>query len=102
MELIYAALLLHKSGKKINEENIKKIVSAVGISKDDAQIKALVSALDGVDIEKTLKEAAMPVAMPAAQAPQQEKSAEKNEEKKEEKREEEEAKATAGLGALFG
>lgn len=103
MELIYAAMLLHKAGKDINESNVKKVIEAAGIKKDDAQIKALVSALDGVDIEKTIKEAAMPVAAPVAAAPTSEgKKEEKKEEKSEEEKKEEEAKATAGLGALFG
>lgn len=103
MELIYAAMLLHKAGKDVNEENIKKVVEAAGIKKDDAQIKALVAALDGVDIEKTLKEAVAPVA--AAPVAQEGKSEKPAEEKKEEKKEEakvDEGKAVAGLGALFG
>lgn len=103
MELVYAAMLLHKAGKEINEANVKKVIEAAGIKKDDAQIKALVAALDGVDIEKAIKEAAIPVAAPAAAAPAGgEKKEEKKEEKSEEDKKEEEAKATAGLGALFG
>ena len=103
MELIYAAMLLHKAGKEINEANVKKVIEAAGIRKDDAQIKALVSALDGVDIEKAIKEAAMPVAAPAASAPAGEtKKEEKKEEKSAEDKKEDEAKAVAGLGALFG
>ncbi len=103
MELIYAAMLLHKAGKEINEANVKKVIEAAGIRKDDAQIKALVSALEGVDIEKAIKEAAMPVAAPAASAPAGEtKKEEKKEEKSAEDKKEDEAKAVAGLGALFG
>ncbi len=103
MELIYAAMLLHKAGKEINEANVKKVIEAAGIRKDDAQIKALVSALEGVDIEKAIKEAAMPVAAPAASAPAGEtKKEEKKEEKSAEEKKEDEAKAVAGLGALFG
>ena len=30
MENIYAVLLLHKSGKEVNEENLKKVVAATG------------------------------------------------------------------------
>ncbi len=102
MELVYAAMLLHKAGRPINEENIKKVIEAAGIKKDDAQIKALVAALEGVDIEKAIKEASVPVAVAAASPAAGEKPAEKREEKSEKSREEEEAKATAGLGALFG
>lgn len=100
MELVYAAMLLHKAGKPITEENVRKVIDAAGIKKDDAQIKALVAALEGVDIEKAIKEASVPVA--AVAAPSAEKPAEKKEEKSEKAKEEEEAKATAGLGALFG
>ncbi len=107
MELIYAAMLLHKAGKEINEANVKKVVEAAGIKADDAQIKALVAALEGVDIEKTIKDAAVPVvaAAPAATAAPAAEGEAKKEEKPqatEEDKKEEEAKATAGLGALFG
>ncbi len=95
MELVYIAMLLHKAGKEINEANVKKVAEAVGVQVDDAQIKGLVAALDGVDIEKEIKEAAV---MPVAASVTEEK-VEKKEEKKEEKKAEE---AAAGLGALFG
>ncbi|MFH1332041.1 MAG: 50S ribosomal protein P1 [archaeon] len=101
MELVYAAMLLHRAGKPINEENIKKIMEAAGVKKEDAQIKALVAALEGVDIEKAIKEASVPVAVAAPSAAGK-KPAEKKEEESEKDKEEEEAKATAGLGALFG
>lgn len=95
MEYIYAAMLLHKSGQPVNEENVKKVLTAAGITPDDAKVKALVVALDGVDIEKAVKEAVAQavVAAPAAKP-------EAKEEKKEEKVSEE--KAAAGLGSLFG
>ncbi|MBU2497191.1 MAG: 50S ribosomal protein L12, partial [Nanoarchaeota archaeon] len=57
MEYIYAALILHKAGKKVDEESIKRIIEAAGIKPDDAKIKILVSSLDGVDIAKTLEDA---------------------------------------------
>ena len=97
MEMVYIAMLLHKAGKPINEENVKKIADAAGLKKDDAQIKSLVAAFDGVDIEKVVKEASF---APAASAPAAEEKKEKKQEKKEEKVDE--SKATAGLGALFG
>ncbi|HLD12458.1 MAG TPA: 50S ribosomal protein P1, partial [Candidatus Nanoarchaeia archaeon] len=62
MELVYAAMLLHKAGNTINEANVKKVADAAGLKADDAQIKALCAALNGVDIDKAIKEAAMPVA----------------------------------------
>jgi len=105
MELVYAAMLLHKAGQPINEANVRKVMEAAGLKKDDAQIKALVAALDGVDIDKAIKDAALPIAVAAtapAAGPGDKKEEKKKEEKSEEDREAEEAKATAGLGALFG
>ena len=98
MEYVYSALLLHKAGQKINEQNIKKVLEAAGAKADDAKIKALVAALEGVDIEQAIKEAAIVQAAPAAEA----KGREKKEEKKPEEEKVSEEKAAAGLGALFG
>jgi large subunit ribosomal protein L12 len=97
MENIYAALLLHKAGKEINEANMKSIVAAAGIGADDTKIKSLIASLDGVDIEKELENATMVSVAPAsANAPVEEKKAE--EKPKEEKKE----AAAEGLSALFG
>ena len=105
MEYVYAALLLHAAGKEITEENLKKVLEAAGVSPDEARIKALVAALEGVNIDEVIEKAAMPVAAPvavatapAAEAPA-EAAAEEEEEEEEEASEEE---ALAGLGALFG
>lgn len=101
MEYVYAALLLHKLAKPINEDGIKKIVSAAGITPDDVKVKALVSALGEVNIDEALKSAsAMAVAAPATAAtaaPAAE--AKKEEAPKEEKPAEE---ALEGLSSLFG
>ncbi len=108
MEYIYSAMLLHSAGKKITEENIKKVLTAAGVKADDARIKALTASLEGVDIEKAIESAAVPVAAaPAAgaPAPAEGKPEEKKEEKEKKKKEEEEVseeEAAAGLGALFG
>lgn len=101
MEYVYACMLLHKAGKEISEANVKKVLEAAGVTPDEARIKALIAALDGVDIEEAIKTA--PVAAPAAPAAQEQPS-EKKEEKKEEKKDEgpSEEQAAAGLGALFG
>jgi|TARA_Y100000310_G_scaffold344930_1_gene460577 large subunit ribosomal protein L12 len=96
MEYIYGAMLLNSAGKEINEANLSKVVDSTGEKADAAMIKAVCASLDGVDIEKTISEAA--VAAPAAAAPAGGGAAE---EKKEEKKEEDTA-ASAGLGALFG
>ena len=97
MELIYGAMLLNKLGKEVNESNVKKVLEAAGAKVEDIRVKALVTALDGVDIEKVIKEASvMPVAAQTAEV----KHEAKHEEKKEEKVNEE--VAAAGLGSLFG
>jgi len=107
MEYIYSAMLLHSAGKKITEENIKKVLTAAGVKADDGRIKALTASLEGVDIDKAIESAAVPVAAaPSAQAPAsaEGKPEEKKEEKEKKKKEEEvsEEEAAAGLGALFG
>jgi large subunit ribosomal protein L12 len=99
MEYVYAALLLHSAKKDINKENVIKVLKAIGIEGNEAKAEALVSALDGVNIEEAIKKAAVaaaPVAVAAAPA-----AAEKpKEEEKDEKKSEEEA--AAGLANLFG
>ncbi len=101
MEYVYAALLLHSAGKEINEDNVKKVLEAAGVSVDDAKVKALVASLEGVNIDEAIEKAAMPVAVAAAPAaPAQ--AEEKKEEKKEEEEKKTEEEAAAGLSALFG
>ena len=98
MEYVYAALLLHKAGKEVTEDSLKKVLEAAGVQPDESRVKALVAALEGVNIDEAMEKAvAAPVAAapaPAAAAPA--------EEKKEEKEEKKEEEAVAGLGALFG
>ena len=103
MEYIYSAMLLHKAGQKINESNVKKVLEAAGVKADEARAKALVAALEGVNIDEAIEKAAMPVAAPVAQAAAETKAESKVDEKKkaeEEKKSEEQA--AAGLGSLFG
>jgi len=105
MEYVYAALLLHSAGKDVNEDGIKKVVEAAGVTADEVRIKALVSALEGVDIAKVLSQAAaMPVAAADAVAPAAAAPAAKAEAKaeKEESKEAAEESGVEGLGALFG
>ncbi|MEM1657499.1 MAG: 50S ribosomal protein P1 [Candidatus Jordarchaeales archaeon] len=104
MEYIYAAMLLHRAGKGINEENMKKVLTAAGISPDEVRVKALVAALEEINIDEAIKSAVTMPMVAAAAAPQQAevptaKEEKKEKEKKEEKKEEE---ALEGLGALFG
>ena len=102
MEYVYGAMLLHAVGKEVNEENLKKVMTATGAKADDAKVKALVSALEGVNIEDAIKNAA-PIgavgavaAAPAAAGKPEAKKAEKKEEAKSEE------EAASGLAALFG
>ncbi len=102
MEYIYAALTIHKAGGKIDEETLKKVLSAAGATADDARVKALVAALDGVDIDDAVSKAAAAPAIAAAAAPAAAAAATeaKAEAPKEDDKSDEEA--AAGLGALFG
>ncbi|HDI23883.1 MAG TPA: 50S ribosomal protein P1 [Thermoplasmatales archaeon] len=104
MEYIYSAMLLHAAGKEINEENVKKVLEAAGVQVDEARVKALVTSLEGVNIEEAIKSATLAAPVQAA-APAETKEEKKEEEKKEEKKKEEEVseeEAAAGLSALFG
>jgi len=104
MEYIYAALILHSAGKEITEDGIKSILSAAGVEVDEARVKALVTALEGINIDEVLEKATVaPVAAPAPAAPEEEKKEKKEEKKKkeEEKKEDAAMAAAAGLGALF-
>ncbi len=102
MEYVYAALLLHKLQKEVNEANISSVVKASGAEVNDAQVKALVAALADVNIEDAIKTA--PVAVAAA-APAAAEAAAGGEEKKEEAPKDEgktEEAAMEGLSSLFG
>jgi large subunit ribosomal protein L12 len=96
MKDVYAALLLHSAGQPINEANVSKVLGAAGITEEAAKVKALVAALDGVNIEEACAKAAL-AAAPAAstEAKKEDKKPEVTEEKKEEE-------AAAGLASLFG
>ena len=103
MEYIYSAMLLHSAGKEINEANIKKVLTSIGVKADDARIKALTASLEGVDIEEAIKTAAVaPVAAAPADSGGKASSDKKEEEEEEEEEEVSEEEAAAGLGALFG
>ncbi|MEA3559070.1 MAG: 50S ribosomal protein P1 [Candidatus Thermoplasmatota archaeon] len=105
MEYVYGALLLHSAGKGIDEAGLTKVLEAAGVKVETARVKAVITSLDGVNIEEAVKTA---VAAPAAAAPAAAGAAPAEEKKKEEKEEEEEEEgateeeAMAGLGALFG
>lgn len=97
---MYTVMLLNNSPSEVNEANMKKVLDAAGFKSDEAKIKSVIAALDGVDVEKVISEAqssfaaapaaasgAAPAAAPAAA--------------KEEKAKAPEVDASAGLGNLF-
>ena len=96
MEYIYAALLLHKLGKEVSEDNLKSVVVAATGEADDSKIKSLVVSLKDVDIASELENASF-AAAPVSAAP-----AATTEKKEEKPKEEPKAAAAEGLGALFG
>ncbi len=105
MENIYAAMLLHKAGKEINEASVTKVLEAAGITVDAVQVKALVASLSEVNIDEAIKAAPTMMAAAPAAAPAAETKAAAPVEDKKKKAEEEKAKEEAaleGLGALFG
>ena len=100
MEYVYAALMLHKLEKEVNEANVASVVKATGAEVNEAQVKALVASLADVNIEDAIKAApvAVAAAAPAAaggDAPKEAKKAEPPSEKQEEA-------AMEGLSSLFG
>ena len=101
MENVYAALLLHKLGKEVSEESMKKVVTAAGGHVDESQVKSLIASLKGVDIDKELESASLVAAAPAGSGSHA-GHAEKHEAKAEEKHEEKHEAAAEGLSALFG
>ncbi|MEM1589321.1 MAG: 50S ribosomal protein P1 [Candidatus Bathyarchaeia archaeon] len=107
MEYIYAAMLLHKAGKPINEENLTHVLTAAGINVDAVRVKALVASLAEVNIDEVIKSAPTMMLAPVPAAPAATTAAEvkPKEEEKKKKEEEEKAKEEAaleGLSALFG
>ncbi len=102
MEYVYGAMLLHSAGQDVNEKNIEKVMKSSGAKVDSARVKALVSALEGVDIDEAMSTAAIapttaPTAAPVAAGEAKEEK--KEEETKEEEKTEEDA--ASGLASLF-
>jgi len=94
MEYVYAALLLHKLGKPVDEAGITKVIHATGVSVEESKVKNLVISLKDVDIDKELESAVVIGTQASAITAQVEKKEEPKEEKKE--------AAAEGLSALFG
>jgi large subunit ribosomal protein L12 len=114
MEYVYAALILNESGEEINEDNLTSVLDAAGVDVEESRVKALVAALEDVDIDEAVEEAAaVPAAAGGAAAPAADEEAEAEEEAEEEEAaeaeeagddedDEDDEAAGEGLGELFG
>jgi large subunit ribosomal protein L12 len=117
MEYVYAALILNESDEEINEQNLTDVLDAAGVDVEESRAKALVAALEDVEIEEAIEQG---TAVPAggaggggagAPADGAEAGTEETEEAEEAEGEAEEAEDAGdddedadgeGLGALFG
>jgi large subunit ribosomal protein L12 len=106
MEYVYAALILHATGKEVTEEGVTNVLNAAGATVNEVRAKALIAALEGIDIEEAISTAAFAgapaAAAPVAPAPPEKKEEAEEEKEKEKEKEEEEETGMEGLGALFG
>ena len=108
MEYVYAALILNESGEEINEDNLTNVLDAAGVDVEESRVKALVAALEDVDIEEAVEQAAaVPAAAAAPEAGDVEAADEGDDEADEEEAadeedDEEEEASGEGLGELFG
>ncbi|MFB6073473.1 MAG: 50S ribosomal protein P1 [Haloarculaceae archaeon] len=115
MEYVYAALILNESGEEINEANLTGVLEAAGVDVEESRVKALVAALEDVDIDEAVDQAAAaPVAAGGAGGAAPAEGGAEEEAAEEEAAEEEAAEEEAGdddededaggegLGELFG
>ncbi|WP_435179308.1 50S ribosomal protein P1 [Halorussus sp. AFM4] len=114
MEYVYAALILNESGEEINEENLTNVLDAAGVDVEESRVKALVAALEDVDIDEAVEQAAaVPAGGAAAGGAAAEggaaggeeggdEEAEEEEAAEEEEEDEEDEASGEGLGELFG
>ncbi|EMA16020.1 50S ribosomal protein P1 [Haloarcula amylolytica] len=115
MEYVYAALILNEADEEINEDNLTDVLEAAGVDVEESRVKALVAALEDVDIEEAVDQAAAaPVPASGGAAAPAEGDADEADEADEEADEEaaddggdddddEDDEASGeGLGELFG
>ncbi|PSP76825.1 50S ribosomal protein P1 [Halobacteriales archaeon QS_3_64_16] len=115
MEYVYAALILNESDEEINEENLTNVLDAAGVDVEESRAKALVAALEDVEIEEAIEQGtAVPAGGAGGGAPAggADADTEETEEAEEAEDEAEEAEDAGddededadgeGLGALFG
>lgn len=112
MEYIYAALILNESDEEIDEDNVTSVLEAAGVDVEESRVKALIAALDDVDIEEAVEQAAaVPAggasaggagAAPEAEEAEEEEAEAEEAEVEEEDEDEDEDAGGEGLGQLFG
>ena len=111
MEYVYAALILNESGAEINEENLTNVLDAAGVDVEQSRVKALVAALEDVDINEAVEQAAaVPAAGAAAGAAaadaaddgDDDDADEAEAEEDDDEEEEDDDAGGEGLGELFG
>jgi large subunit ribosomal protein L12 len=115
MEYVYAALILNETGEELNESNLTDVLESAGADVEESRVKALVAALEDVDIDEAVEEAAAVPATTGGEAaapePADEDEAEEDEEAEAEEAEggddeeggdEDEDASGEGLGELFG
>jgi large subunit ribosomal protein L12 len=52
MEYVYAAAILHELDREINEENMTSVLEAAGASVSESRVKAVIAALEDIDIDE--------------------------------------------------
>jgi large subunit ribosomal protein L12 len=57
MEYVYAAAILHELDREINEDNMKAALEGAGADPSESRIKALIAALEDVNIDRAVADA---------------------------------------------
>ena len=112
MEYVYAALILNESDEEINEENLTAVLEAAGVDVEESRVKALVAALEDVDIDEAVADAAAVPAAAAGAAPAGDADADDGDDEEVEETsdvpdttdddDDEDEASGEGLGELFG
>ncbi|SIR86723.1 50S ribosomal protein P1 [Natronorubrum thiooxidans] len=113
MEYVYAALILNETDEELNEDNITGVLDAAGVDVEESRVKALVAALEDVDIDEAVSEAAaVPAGGAAAGGAAADAAADEDDEAEEtsdvpdttddDEDDEDEGDGGEGLGELFG
>ncbi|CCQ32583.1 50S ribosomal protein L12 [Halorhabdus tiamatea SARL4B] len=113
MEYVYAALILNETGEELNEDNLTDVLEAAGVDVEESRVKALVAALEDVDIDEAVEEAAaVPAATGGAAGGEAEAADDEDDEEADEEEaadddeddgdDEDEEASGEGLGELFG